>query len=1051
MKRSFFSTVTLFAILTLTADAYNLTLSAPDAPPDVSEPTPLETPDPDIEALEARVTDAPGDHHAWRELGWAYWHFERLDLARKAWLTWRRLQPERAEVHALIARLELADNRLKEAIVSFRRSLEIASDQNDIRFELARTLRWAGHLTEAIDRLQDLHNEQPDNDEIKLELARALSSNWNYDQALPLWESLRADHPGDLDIRTGEALAMLHTGSPQTAILDAHRILRNDPEHLTALTILADEAEFSGRLQEAIPWVERLIDVTDDHDDRLFLKNRLLTLRRRTASADSHIESLRRHEALARRMVAAAPRNVDVRLALITTLTEQRKYDEAETMLLSVLREFNPRHYRTHMMLFEIALARPRIADARRYLEVIRQFNPLDPYLEWYQARLYAADYDLEAAYAALDRLAAAGERGATAVMLHHALTSSDYGPPLSAKRFREHLLALMHAGYEFLTPEEIHEHWERLGPAAGRTADGRIRRVVAITFDDALESAMRYATPIGIEYGIRFGQHIIAGFVDRVDPYLASWDDLAHYAESGVWEYGSHLYLAHDRYPIDSSGARGRPAAIRQWFPDERRYETATEYALRIEHEYRYARERISQRLGHPVRGVAYPYGDIGQEGISNMPDAVPINLQHAANQHTIGFIQTPFGHAVRGANPLLYSRHEMPIHWSGDQVVQYLIDRHPVILAERTRLQFAQWHGQPGIARQSLERLRTAGYPESALTTLTTGLTTNMASVFGMPATVTDHRGGPTRMAGIDASWFQDNFKARHLQFMAQGGLALQPDIHLTLRAGTGRLTQQGSDSEETTRDTVSLNETLTELLVSFIDDRRWIWAAGIGWRGWSGDAHGDRLQGRAEAHGRLSPELALRAAIRADTPEQALALTRGLSRTATTLEGRWDIAQAWSLSGQTTWEHWSDNNSLLRLDLQPAYAPVAWRGIFVGGRLAHFISRRDTPSVWTPRRFEGYYGMAGRRGQLAGGQYNLTLQAGAGRETEFTPAADSDNPIPEPASTSTAWDNAYGVGVGWQRPLDAGWQMDLRIDWNYNSNYTMSRMQATLLRRF
>lgn len=1057
MNQAFIVLATLSVFSAINAASYE----PPALDPPLREPVPdppelaIEAPDRAIADLETRIRETPEDHDAWRDLGWAYWERDQRDRTRELWETWRRLQPDRADVHALLGRLALADDRLGDAIQSFRRSLEIDPFQDDIPFELARTLRWKGLLTEAIERLQALRVEQPDRQDIKLELARALSSNWNYAQALPLWTRLRTRHPNDRDIQLGEALAALHTGSPHSAILDARRVLEDNPDHPTALAILADEAEFGGRPDEAIPWVKHLMDVTDRPGDRLFLQNRLLALMQRTSTPASLAGDLRKQEHLARRMMAEAPDNLDVRLTLSEIVTRQHRFREAESLLRDVLREFNPRHYRTHAMLFEIALAKARMAVAQDHLEALRRFHPQDPYLHWYQARWHAAANDIESAYRALDRLAAAGERGAVAVLLYHALTASDYGPPLSVSRFREHLRALMHAGYAFVTPETIHHHWERLGESAGRDADGRARRVVAITFDDGLESAMRFATPIGIEYGLRFSQYIISGFLERGEPYLSPWNDLARYAESGVWEFGSHNHEAHDIYPIDSRGAKGRPLAVRRWLPDKQRLETESEYAQRIEKEYRKARALISEKLGQPAHSVAYPYGDIGQEGPSNMPDAIPINLRHAANQHAIGFIQVPFAHAVRGAHPLLYGRHEMNVHWSGDQVAQYLIDHHPIILAERTRLQFAQWHGHAAIARNALEALRVAGYPPEHLGRLNQSLRTGMATAFALPVTAVSAT-PPPRFAGVSLEMADDNLDSRHWFAIGRGDWAASPDVHLSVAAGTGRLTQRPS-RDEVAAGTLDLNEIRGQMRVAYIDPRNWVWSAGIGWRGWSGDTHRHRMEYEAAIQGRPTPETALRAELRSDSPDRARAIVDELSREQASLEAQWQTTADWSVHGAGAWEQWSDNNRLLRFDVYPLYAPYTWKGYFTGVRMTHRQSRHDTSGIWTPYRFWGAYGVAGKRGRFAGGRYDVSLRAGLGRETAFPPdtepVIDGDETLEavDPSDDDNAWDAAYGASASWQPASDRHWQLNLRVDWNHNTDYDERRMHVSLLRQF
>jgi cytochrome c-type biogenesis protein CcmH/NrfG len=776
-----------------------------------------------IPLLEAQIARHPEAGETWRELGWIHWRLGNLDQARRVWETWRRLDDTAAEAHALVGRLELRENRLTEAIRSFRRSLQLDANQQEILFALAKTLRWTGHLEESVRRLRQLLEKEPNSFEIRLELARALSSNWEYREALPLWAQLRTEKPDDTEIVMGEAQALLHTGSPRLALLNARRIHAADPENRQALTLLADEAEFGGRPAEAAHWVEQMAANAANDEERVFLRNRLLTLRHRIRETQPSSEQLARQTELARAILADAPRNPDTHMTLAYLLIEQGRTDEAENILIGVLREFNRNHLHARLALFELALQRENFAAARRHLEKVRSFHPQDPYLNWYEARRLERAGESGGAAAALDRLAAAGDRGAAAVLLYHALAPGDYGPALPVGRFVEHLRALMRAGYTFVTPEEMHAHWERHGPRAGRTADGRLRRVVAITFDDALESSLRFGTEIARSFGLRFALYIPVGYIEREKPYIAPWETLQRYAGSGVWEFGSHMHYGHDRLPVGREGAYGRALAVRQRLNEENRLESTQEYAERVRREYEHARAQIRSRLKQPCRAVAYPYGDIGQESVSNEPEAARINRHHAARHHDLGFIQTPFAHAVRGADPLLYGRHEINPHWSGERAVQHLLDRHPLVLAERTKLAFAQARGRGSAARHALQRLAALGYPEPALDELETALIRDMPPAFAPPVALPAEDRTTAYSpwtGGVTLTAFQDRLRAQQLRLAAYGAHPLAAGVHLAAHVGVGRLRQDdGGES-------FALSETVAKLELSAVDSRRRIW---------------------------------------------------------------------------------------------------------------------------------------------------------------------------------------------------------------------------------
>ena len=150
-------------------------------------------------------------------------------------------------------------------------------------------------------------------------------------------------------------------------------------------------------------------------------------------------------------------------------------------------------------------------------------FQPDNPYRHLDYARIAVQRGDYAGAMEALDRLEAAGGRGAVLTLLYHGLTESEWLALPSTRRFREHLIALREAGFTFLSPMDVPEYLARnAGPAGlgeakpwlarqvdraryavtgerkGREPEEiRPAKVVAITFDDGLRSSFSLGTPI--------------------------------------------------------------------------------------------------------------------------------------------------------------------------------------------------------------------------------------------------------------------------------------------------------------------------------------------------------------------------------------------------------------------------------------------------------------------------------------------------------------------------------------------------------------------------
>ena len=999
-----------------------------------------------IPLIEAEWRIRPSDPELWRALGETYWRIGRLDAAEEITRQWLRLDAENADAHELMARVSLAQDNIEEAIASLRRVLELKPDHPDAPFLLARALRWAGRLPEAVERMRALHAAHPDDREILLELARATSSFWEYDEALKLWMQLREAEPSNLEFMAEEARASLHTGAARAAVISAREVLRRDSANFTALQVLADEAQYGGRPVEAVEWLEKWRELATDPDDRAYLISRILGLELRLHQTDPRRWPIEKIIERARAQLAERPDSAESHLTLAELLVGAGKWNEAEIMLLRFLREFNPNSLRAHAALMELALGRGDFREAERQLAFVRDFHPEDPYHYFRHAQLLHARGDEVAALRALDRLAEAGKRGAAAVLLYHALTTSEYGPARSVREFREHVRALQLAGYTLLTPDELRPWWDRFGPTAGLLPDGRVRRAALITFDDALENSLRFGTAVALDRGICLAMHIPVGLVERGEPYVVSWETLRRYAATGAWVYGSHLRFASDLVPVDREGRRlAYAAAARRWIPEDDRLETETEFYARLRDEYRLSREAIERETGQPARFVAYPYGEIGQEMISNVPDARPIHLAYARRYYEVGFIQTPFAHATRDADPLLYPRHEFPLGTSGEDVVDYLLDHHPVLLAERTRVRFAAEDGRPADARRAIARLRAYGYPEERAAELEAGLRAQTSRYFSVPDL--DPRLENTRTPpkgariGAGVEYFENNFDTQRSFWSAAAEQIIGSHVLLTVEGGFGRADQPRPRTPEVeaaavaARPNVELDERRGLLTLSWVGEDRTVARAEAGGYSATGDADESLFIGAVELSGRLAPELDLRGRVERQAPEDAAAVAEGISFYQGMVEAVWSACPDFDIGATASVRWYSDGNRRTSLSLTPAYRPLAWRGFYLGARYSTILSERAEPWYWTPDQLDGAYALAGFRGRALGGYLGVEAQGGLAREKMFAEP-------PEPAPPDS-WEAAYGGSLYWEAPRRR--RLDGRIQLNYSQTPEYEELQA------
>ena len=124
--------------------------------------------------------------------------------------------------------------------------------------------------------------------------------------------------------------------------------------------------------------------------------------------------------------------------------------------------------------------------------------------------------------------------------------------------------------------------------PFGGRTR--RARRPVVITFDDGYADFHEHALPVLERHGFTATVFVTTGWLDDAGPYAAgsplgrmlTWAQTEEIAAAGV-EVGAH---GHSHAQLDQLSG----PALRE--------------------ELHRSRELLQQRLGRPVRAMAYPYG---------------------------------------------------------------------------------------------------------------------------------------------------------------------------------------------------------------------------------------------------------------------------------------------------------------------------------------------------------------------------------------------------------------------------------------------------------
>ncbi len=1030
-----------------------------------------------IPLLEQVIERDPTLLDAWEALGWAYWYEGQPERTEQLWRQLQLIDPDEPRIYNMMASFHLRNNNLTQSIQSYERSLGIDAEQPDIKFNLARVYRWGGHLSKAIRLLQPMVSEQPNRSDMRLELALALNSNWDYASALTHWQILRAEEPNNTDYLVAEALALLHTGKKETAVAQAHTALEKSPGHIQALHILADAGEFSANPQSGAPWLYELLNASEDEGYRQHLLARIASLYERLYLKERASEYLGKAIEFNEKRIAADSRNVDARLKRAELLLLGQEYQKALNNFQRVLDEFNPNNLRALRGIFEIHKSMGRWNNAEAVLFAISNFNPKDPYLLYDTALLAAQRGNFPAAYAALDQLELAGRRGAVAVLLYHSLGTTDYGQAPSKREFREQLEALRDAGYEFLTPDEVQLLFEKVDPYAEVETSGPPPRLAMVTFDDALVTAMEHGTSIAQDLDIVIAQHIIVKNTHRGDAYLSTWNELREYQDSGAWIFGSHSFYAHQEMPltdnlmdssqevstydelarvvpVDEVARRAYPLGNRIWLKEKGRLENKEEFVHRLHTEYGRSQRDIQQELGTLARFFAYPFGEIGQQAASNEPEAIQLNIQVAGEYYDMAFLQSYFGHAVYGDHPLMYQRHEMPLRATGEETVRYFLDRHPVYLAQRTRLQFAMQERNQRRIQEARRALQSSNYPylEEEIIEVSTE-DRQRISLLGRPWRI-EQEGKPFTWhltepyVRLELESFQDNLDSRYHRLYVTAGTKLAPNVLVEVHAGSGQYQQKEvfDESEPDAPRNIKIDELFAGAMAAVRYPSDITFQGEAGGRVLSGDATDSipRVDLQLQGYWPMGGEWLM--AYSHDAIPAAVAMEEGITYNRLSAAHVQPFGDFFLLAMNGRYYDISDGNARYHLDITPSWQFSEFNPLRLGLRYSYASSDQVSQVYWTPYQEQTFYAEAAIRQWLPMGlYYSLDARVGIGKEEARTGGEALSS------SNDTDWETVFGLSASLSYSFTRNWTIMGFISYFESVEYDQTDIRCFLEYRF
>ncbi len=1018
-----------------------------------------------IAKLEKLLKRSPGLLKAWETLGWAYWQAGREKEAEELWQRWLELDPHLATPYNLLAQAAMAHKDLPRALALYQQSLRLDPNQFETSYGLARLYRWTGDQERAIDLLRDLLTRDPGRTDVKVELGRALLENDRFEEAAPIWDEMLKLSPTNQVFMLRQALSLLHTGKVKESQELMDKILAQEPNNLMVYDMQADLALAGEHPEEAVPFLRKIIQLTQDPKQRAQTRTRLIRLLIKLNRKDALRYSVDEPMALVRDMVQENPRNIDAQLMLGELMMMESKPGAAVEQFQLVLQQFNPDNQRARRGLFEAYLVQRRFNEALEQYKIMESFNPRNPYLHLYRARLEESRGNYAAVNRAVKALEQSASQGAVAVLLYHGLTTSEWQDTISVRRFREHMEALKQAGFRFITPDEIPAYFDRWSKASDLSRDAVPEKVVCVTFDDARRDAMRLATGVAQQLKLRFAMHVPVGNVERGDAFICSWDLLRQYQQTGCWVMGSHLYSSHDMGLVAGDAQKGCPLFNRLWLEQEKRLETDAEFTARLAHEYRHSREVLEQQLGRKTPFMAYPVGNIGQETAGNVTNAIALNLQAAATNYVECFIQTAYGFAVNGDDPLLYQRYEVEREVTGEELVQRIMENNPYFMGLVYRTKVAALEGRVYRAKSLLEQLQQTGYPEPLFKRVENYVQSRLAGEFLAEGKVGGVRKGPFHLElshpylGVRGEVFRNNLDEQDWRVLGLGGLRVTPNLVLEGRAGLGQLRQPMSATNSAAPD-VKLNEKVAGLYPAFTFPNGWLLNGEIALRNLSGDVPTNFngaarsfdqtfLQYAVEGQGKVLAPLDLNLRFEHDVMPSARQAAQENTYNLVSGNAAFDLTDWWQLQGGGQHYWFTDGNKRDHATFITDWMLWEPAGVHAGLGYAYANAADASQDYWTPYKLNRYFAEAGFRGNYLRIYYNLAVQYGVGKQSIRPETQAAYEALVQRAQRErwpqSAKDQLVAPEANWQPALQvkASSRMKLGGHWDLNAECAYNRV--------
>ncbi len=189
--------------------------------------------------------------------------------AESLWIHTLACTSDNVVAHNNLGNVLLQKGEVDEAIVQFKKSLEIKPDYVEACYNLGTALLQSGRVDEAINFFQTALQIKPDHVEARINLGIALFQEGRADEAVNLFQTALQIKPDDAEVRINLGTALLQQNKVDEAIAQYQAALKIKPGHAEACYYLGNALLQQGRAGEAVTQYQKALEIKPGYPEAL--------------------------------------------------------------------------------------------------------------------------------------------------------------------------------------------------------------------------------------------------------------------------------------------------------------------------------------------------------------------------------------------------------------------------------------------------------------------------------------------------------------------------------------------------------------------------------------------------------------------------------------------------------------------------------------------------------------------------------------------------------------------------------------------------------------